>query len=67
MADAKPQNRMTEKPRLRGRPPKPIPKIDATPEKAARAIFSAVKQADPIKRTAKSKRDKKDAAGQDDR
>ena len=63
----KDENAMAEKPRPRGRPPKPIPKIDATPEKAARAIFSAVKQADPMKRTAKPKRDKKDAAGQDGR
>ena len=57
----------TEKPKARGRPPKEIPKIDATPEDAARAIFSAVKPADPRKRPAKPKRDKKDAAGQDGR
>ena len=56
---------MAGKPRPRGRPPKPIPKIDATPEEAARAIFSAVKPADPGKRSAKPKRDEKDTAGQD--
>lgn len=33
--------------RGRGRPEKPIPIIDATPEQAARAIFSAVKKPDP--------------------
>ena len=33
--------------RKRGRPPKPIPKIDASPERVARAIFSAVKPPDP--------------------
>ena len=33
--------------RGRGRPPKPFPKIDATPEEIARAIFSAVKPPDP--------------------
>lgn len=38
-ADQKPK-------RGRGRPPKPVPKIDATPEQIARAIFSAVKPPD---------------------
>lgn len=33
--------------RKRGRPPKPIPRIDETPERVARAIFSAVKPPDP--------------------
>lgn len=33
--------------RKRGRPPRQIPKIDATPEEIARAIFSAVKPPDP--------------------
>ena len=48
---------MTDKPinpRPRGRPPKPIPKLDATPERAARAIFSAVKPADPTIRVQKT-------------
>ena len=48
---------MTNKPinpRLRGRPPKPIPKIDASPERAARAIFSAVKPPDPSIRVSKT-------------
>ena len=39
---------MTDKPkRPRGRPPKPVPKLDATPEQVARAIFSAAKSSDP--------------------
>ena len=58
---------MAEKTKPRGRPPKPIPKIEATPEEAARAIFSAVKPADPKRRTAKLKRDEKDTAEQDGR
>ncbi|MDE0534334.1 MAG: hypothetical protein OXI01_23220 [Albidovulum sp.] len=33
--------------RKRGRPRKPFPKIDASPEEIARAIFSAVKPPDP--------------------
>ena len=41
--------------RARGRPPKKIPKLNATPEKAARAIFSAVKTPDPKLRTGKRK------------
>ena len=41
-------------PRPRGRPPKPIPKLDATPERAARAIFSAVKPPDPTIRVPKA-------------
>ena len=47
---------MTDKPppRPRGRPPKPIPKMNATPERAARAIFSAVKPADPTIRVQKT-------------
>lgn len=37
-----------EKPkRRRGRPPKPIPKLDATPEEVARAIFAAATPPDP--------------------
>ena len=39
----------------KGRPPKPIPKLDATPEQAARAIFSAVKPPDPSRRIGKAK------------
>ena len=40
---------MTNKPtsRPRGRPSKPIPKLDASPEKIARSVFSAVKPPDP--------------------
>ena len=41
---------MTTKPivkRPRGRPPKPLPRIEASPQRAARAIFSAVKPPDP--------------------
>ena len=39
---------MTENPkRPRGRPPKPIPKLDATPEKVTRAIFAAATPPDP--------------------
>ena len=33
--------------RGRGRPPKPIPKLNASPEKIARSVFSAVKPPDP--------------------
>ncbi len=36
--------------RKRGRPPKPIPRIDETPERVARAIFGAVKPPDPSRR-----------------
>ena len=47
---------MTDKlePRPRGRPPKPMPKIDATPERAAQAIFSAVKKPHPSIRIQKA-------------
>ena len=48
---------MTTKPvntRPRGRPPKPIPRIAATPERVARAVFSAVKPADPTIRVQKT-------------
>ena len=48
---------MTTKPvntRPRGRPPKPIPKIKASPERVARAIFSAVKKPDPTIRVQKT-------------
>ena len=40
--------------RPRGRPPKPIPKLNVTPRRVARAIFSAVKPADPTIRVAKT-------------
>ena len=33
--------------RPRGRPPKPIPKLDATPEEVARALFAAATPPDP--------------------
>ena len=36
-----------KEPRKRGRPETRIIKLDATPEQAARAIFSAVKKPDP--------------------
>ncbi len=36
-----------KKPKPRGRPSKPIPKLGASPEKIARAVFSAVKKPDP--------------------
>ena len=42
--------------RKRGRPPKPVPGIDATPEQIARAIFSAVKPPDPSLRKFNLKR-----------
>lgn len=48
---------MTDKPitpRPRGRPPKPIPRIEASPERVARAIFSAVKKPDPAIRVQKA-------------
>ena len=48
---------MTSKPitaRPRGRPPKPIPRIEASPERAARALFSAVKKPDPTIRVQKA-------------
>ena len=43
---------MTDK-KPRGRPPKKIPKIDASPEQIARAMFSAVKPPDPSVRIVK--------------
>ncbi len=43
----------TEK-RGRGRPPKPLPKINASPERVARAMFSAVKKPDPSIRVQKT-------------
>lgn len=47
---------MTEQPkRPRGRPPKEVPKLDASPEKIARAMFSAAKPPDPKKRITKRK------------
>ena len=36
--------------RKRGRPEKPIPRIDETPERVAKAIFSAVKPPNPMRR-----------------
>ena len=47
------QTEQTEK-RGRGRPPKPLPKIDASPERVARAMFSAVKKPDPSIRILKT-------------
>ena len=41
--------------RPRGRPPKEIPRIDASPQRLARAIFSAVKPADPSIRIVKAR------------
>lgn len=40
-------------PKPRGRPPKPIPKLDASPERIARAFFASVKPPDPSLRKAK--------------
>ena len=47
---------MTDKPqsRPRGRPPKSIPRIEASPERVACAIFSAVKPSDPTIRVQKT-------------
>ena len=39
----------------RGRPSKPIPKLGASPEKIARAVFSAVKKPDPKLRIARKR------------
>ena len=39
-----------KKPKKRGRPESRIIKLDATPEEAARALFSAVKPPDPALR-----------------
>ena len=48
---------MAEKPkRPRGRPPKEVPKLNASPEKIARNIFSAVKPPDPSIRKPRRKR-----------
>ena len=41
--------------RPRGRPPKPMPRIDARPEEVARAMFSAVKKPDPTIRVQKTR------------
>ena len=47
-------------PKPRGRPAKPIPKLGASPEKIARAVFSAVKKPDPeLRNTKVSSRAKK--------
>ena len=43
----------TKKPR--GRPPKPVPNLGASPEKIARAVFSAVKKPDPKLRIARKR------------
>ncbi len=40
--------------RPRGRPPKPMPRIDASLEAVARAMFSAVKKPDPTIRIQKA-------------
>ena len=48
---------MTDTPeakRGRGRPPKEMPRIDASPERVARAMFSAVKPPDPTIRKPKA-------------
>ena len=41
--------------RPRGRPPKEVPKLGASPEKIARSIFSAVKRPDPTSRKTREK------------
>ena len=48
--------------RPRGRPPKPMPRIDASPEQVARAMFSAVKPPDPSLRVPKKKPGRKAVA-----
>ena len=45
-------NKPTE-PKPRGRPHKAVPKLNATPEQIARAIFSAVKKPSPELRNTK--------------
>ena len=40
----------------RGRPAERVIKLDATPERVARAMFSAVKRPDPAKRKAAAAR-----------
>ena len=46
---------MTAEPtKPRGRPPKALPKIDARPERIARAMFSAVKRPNPSIRILKT-------------
>ena len=45
----------SRKVRSRGRPEKPIPKLDASPEKIARAIFSAAPPPDPKRRIPRRK------------
>ena len=63
MAGKQVSNRVIEKPkRGPGRPAKPIPKIDATPERVARGIFSAAKPPDPSLRTPKKKPGRKTLA-----
>ena len=51
---------VTDKPpepkKRRGRPPKAVPKLGASPEQAARAMFSAVEPPDPSRRIPKRKR-----------
>ena len=44
----------TKPKRGRGRPPKEIPKLGASPEKIAKAVFSAVKKPDPSRRIGKA-------------
>ncbi len=44
----------TEAKRPRGRPPKPMPRIEASPQRVARAMFSAVKKPDPSIRLEKT-------------
>ena len=45
----------TKPKRGRGRPPKEIPKLGASPEKIAKAVFSAVKKPDPKFRIARKR------------
>ena len=54
---------MAGEPMPRGRPPKPIPKIDAGPERIARAIFATAKKPDPTRRIGKAKPSVNTAAG----
>ena len=62
LTEVHPMTAAKEPKRGRGRPPKTIPKINVSPERVARAMFSAVKPPDPGKRVVKPKRSAK-AAG----
>ena len=56
-------SKLDAKKRPRGRPSKPIPKIDASAERIARAVFAAAKKPDPSHRIGKAKPPVETAAG----